>query len=95
MIGSFERGLNFIPYNQLLDEELESICSSEGTNPPEWWLEERTIKPGKQLYNAIRTDASVLDAIVDFFILSKSERMLDSVGTFFAMASRISYLRKS
>tara|TARA_E500000331_G_scaffold357022_1_gene417239 strand:- start:4882 stop:5874 length:993 start_codon:yes stop_codon:yes gene_type:complete len=95
MLGSFEPGLNFIPYNKTLDEKLESICSSANTNPPEWWLEERTIKPGKQLYNAIRTEASVLDAIVDFFILSKSGRMLNSVGTFFAMASRISYLRKS
>lgn len=94
MIGCFEPGHNFIPYNQLLDDELESICSRTGTNPPEWWLEERTIKPGKQLYNAIRTEISVLDAIIDFFILSRSEKILNSVGTFFAMASRISYVRK-
>ncbi len=94
MIGNFEPGHNFIPYNKELDEVLDSICSSQDTNPPDWWLEERTIKPGKQLYNAIRTEASVLDAIVDFFILSKSEQILNSVGTFYAMASRISYARK-
>ena len=94
MIGHFEPGHNFIPYNQFLDDELESICSRKGTNPPEWWLKERAIQPGKQLYNAIRTEVSVLDAIIDFFILSRSEKMLNSVGTFFAMASRISYVRK-
>ena len=94
MIGSFEPGHNFIPYNKELDEILDSIWPKSNTSPPDWWLEERSHTPGKKLYNAIRTKESVLDAIVDFFILSNSQQILNSVGTFFAMAARISHVRK-
>tara|TARA_B100000989_G_C19530746_1_gene469657 strand:+ start:372 stop:1352 length:981 start_codon:yes stop_codon:yes gene_type:complete len=94
MLGNFIPGPNFIPYTKELDNALESIVSSDNKHLPQWWLNERKIEPGKKLYNAIRTKESVLDAIIDFFILSKSNHILNSVGTFYAMANRISFTRK-
>lgn len=95
IIGIFEPGPNFIPYSPKIDNILESRISRDGTNPPEWWLEERNEKYGKRLYNITRSRKSVLDAMVDFFILSNSAQIFNSVGTFYAMASRISYARKA
>ena len=95
IIGIFEPGPNFIPYSPKIDNILESRISRDGTNPPEWWLKERNEKYGKRLYNITRSRESVLDAMVDFFILSNSAQIFNSVGTFYAMASRISYARKA
>lgn len=95
MLGDFEPGPNFIKYDKHVDQKLESICSREGKDLPEWWKIERDLSSDKKLYNALRTKESVFDAVVDFFILSKSAQILNSVGTFYAMASRISHTRKS
>jgi hypothetical protein len=95
MLGKFEPGPNFINYDKQVDQRLESICPSDGKDLPLWWKIERDFSKEKKLYNALRSKDSVLDAIIDFFILSNSSHILDSVGTFYAMAARISHIRKN
>ena len=85
---------NRVPFTKEIDDKLESMMSREGTNPPDWWLKERDIGSGRMLYNIYRSKDSVSEAMVDFFILSESKFVMNSVGSYYAMASRISSSRK-
>lgn len=95
IVGDFQPGQNLIKYDKQVDQRLESVCSSEGKDIPEWWKIEREYLPERTLYNALRSRESVLDAVIDLFILSRSAHILNSVGTFYAMAARISHVRKN
>ena len=91
---NFDPNRNKVPFSKEIDDKLEQMIPRTGSNPPGWWIKERDINSGRMMYNIYRSRLHVIEAVTDFFILSRSSRILNSLGTFYDMANCISKSRK-
>ena len=96
-IGDFKNShSNRIRFSKEIDDKLEQMIPRSGSNPPEWWVKERdplSANP-RMIYNTYRNRLHTVEAVMDFFVLSRSSRILKSVGTFSTVASIINSSRK-